>query len=150
MALPGTLSIFSRHGLPTIDVTEIDDFLSAAETAGAVAVLLFAGDPVRWPEATDVAIVLPELIEAFQGRLQGAVIAREAELALAPRFNVQVYPALVFWRHGRVLDVIPKIKDWSVYVARITGLLDGTIKAASSATVVKSISPLLDRTGGVS
>src|SRR5665647_587178 len=87
MASRNILSI-SRHGLPMVGVAEIDDFLTGAETAGAVPVLLFAGDPVRWPEATDVAVVLPELIEAFQGRLQGAVIATQAELALAPRFNV--------------------------------------------------------------
>jgi hydrogenase-1 operon protein HyaE len=148
MASRNTLSI-SRHGLPMVGVAEIDDFLTGAETAGAVPVLLFAGDPVRWPEATDVAVVLPELIEAFQGRLQGAVIATQAELALAPRFNVQVYPSLVLWRNGKILDVIPKIKDWSVYVARITALLDGTLKPASSAAVVKSIS-LLNRNRGMS
>ena len=136
-----------RHGLPTVDVAEIDDFLTGAESAGAVAVLLFAGDPLRWPEAHDVAVVLPELIEAFQGRLKGAVIAPEAELALAPRFNVQVFPSLALWRNGKLLDVIPKIKDWSVYIARITGLLDGTIKPLSGAAVVKSIS-LLDRNRG--
>lgn len=150
MASRNILSSFSRHGFPTLDVTEIDDFLTGAEAAGAVPVLLFAGDPVRWPEATDVAVVLPELIEAFQGRLQGAMIAPKAELALAPRFNVQVYPSLVLWRAGKVLDVIPKIKDWSVYIDRITGLLDGTVKAASSAAVVKSIVPLLDRNRGAS
>ena len=142
MASRSTLSIFSRHGLPTLDVAEIDGFLTGAEAAGAVPVLLFAGDPIRWPEAADVAVVLPELVEAFQGRLQGAVIAAQAELTLAPRFNVQVYPSLVLWRDGKVLDVIPKIKDWSVYVARITALLDGTLKPVSSAAVVKSISTL--------
>jgi hydrogenase-1 operon protein HyaE len=147
MASRSELSVFSRHGLPTVDVATIDHFLTSTETAGALPVLLFAGDPLRWPEATDVAVVLPELIEAFQGRLQGAVIAAEAELALAPRFNVQVYPSLVLWRGGKVLDVIPKIKDWSVYIARITGLLDGSIKPLSSAAVVKSIS-LLDRNRG--
>lgn len=147
MASRSISSVFSRHGLPTVGVAEIDQFLAAAETAGAVPVLLFAGDSQRWPEAVDVAVVLPELIEAFQGRLQGAVIAAEAELALAPRFNVQVYPSLVLWRGGRVLDVIPKIRDWSVYVDRITGLLDGIIKAATSAAVVKTIS-LLDRNRG--
>jgi len=149
MASRNSLSILGRHGLPTLDVAEVDNFLTSAETAGAVPVLLFAGDPVRWPEAADVAVVLPELIEAFQGRLQGAVIATQAELALAPRFNVQVYPSLALWRNGKILDVIPKIKDWSVYVARITALLDGTLKPASSAAVVKSIS-FLDRNRGTS
>ena len=135
-------SAFRRHGLPTVDSAQVDHFLTGAEAAGAVAVLLFAGDPVRWPEAADVVVVLPELIEAFQGRLQGAVVAVQAELLLAPRFNVQVYPSLVLCRNGQVQDVIPKIKDWSVYIDRVTGLLDGTLKSGSSAKVVKSISTL--------
>jgi hydrogenase-1 operon protein HyaE len=140
MASRSISSVVSRHGLPIVGVAEVDDFLTRAENAAAVPVLLFAGDPVRWPEATDVAVVLPELVEAFQGRIDGAVIATDAELALAPRFKVQVYPSLVLWRDGKVLDVIPKIKDWSVYIDRITGTLDGTIKAASSAAVVKTVS----------
>ncbi len=147
MASRSISSVFGRHGLPTVGVAEIDQFLAAAETAGAVPVLLFAGDPVRWPEATDVAVVLPELVEAFQGRLQGAVIAAQAESELAPRFNVQVYPSLMLWCDGKVLDVIAKVKDWSVYIDRITGLLDRTVKAAGSAAVVKSISTL-DRKRG--
>jgi len=130
-----------RHALPTLEVADVDAFLAAAETAGAVPVLLFAGDVLRWPEAADVAVVLPELIEAFQGRLQGAVIAPRAETELAPRFNVQVYPSLVLCRGGEVVEVIPKIKDWSVYVARIGAVLDGGGKPArSTARVVKSMS----------
>ena len=147
MASRSTQYIFDRHGLPPLDVADVDQFLAGAESTGALPVLLFAGDPVRWPEAADVAVVLPELVEAFQGCIQGAVIAPQAELTLAPRFNVQVYPSLVLCRKGQVQDVIPKIKDWSVYVDRITGLLDGTIKAASSAVVVKTISTL-DRNRG--
>jgi hydrogenase-1 operon protein HyaE len=119
----------------------VDAFLTTAEATGAVPVLLFAGDAVRWPEAADVAVVLPELIEAFQGRLQGAVIAPQAETALASRFGVQVYPSLVLCRGGEVLEIIPKIKDWSVYVARIGAVLDGGGKPArSNAKVVKSMS----------
>ena len=134
-------SILRRHGLPTLDVADVDGFLTSAEAAGAVPVLLFAGDALRWPEAADVAIVLPELIEAFQGRLQGAVIAPNAETELAPRFGVQVYPSLALWRDGEVLEIIPKIKDWSVYVARISAVLNsGPKPARSTAKVVKSMS----------
>jgi hypothetical protein len=47
------------------------------------------------------------------------------------------------------LAVIPKIRDWSVYIDRVSALLDGTIKTASRAQVVKSISTL-DRSRGAS
>jgi hypothetical protein len=43
MASRGALSVFGRHGLPTVDVAEIDHFLTSTETAGAVPVLLLAG-----------------------------------------------------------------------------------------------------------
>ncbi len=128
-----------RHGLPEVEVGNVDAFLAAADGAGAVAVLLSAGDPIRWPEAIDVAIVLPELIEAFQGRLLGAVIAHQSESELGQRFGVRVQPTLIFCSKGETLGLIGKIQDWSVYVDRISKLLDRP--RASGPSVVKSIIP---------
>lgn len=129
-----------RCGLPEIDAATADDFLGAAEQAGAVAVLLSAGDPARFPEALDVAIVLPELITAFQGRLQGAVIARDAEAALGERFGVRVQPSLIFCRAGETLGLIAKVQDWSVYVDRISRLI-AQPSSRPAAAVVASIIP---------
>lgn len=128
-----------RGGLPEVDGATIDEFLAATDRAGGVAVLLSAGDPARFPEALDVAIVLPELITAFQGRLQGAVIARDAEAALGERFGVRVQPSLIFCRGGATLGLIAKIQDWSVYVERISRLIDRPTSGV--ATVVASIIP---------
>jgi hydrogenase-1 operon protein HyaE len=128
-----------RSGLPEVDAATVDGFLDDAYRAGAVAVLLSAGDPVRFPEALDVAIVLPELVTAFQGRLRGAVIARDAEAELGTRFGVRVQPSLILCRGADTLGVIAKIQDWSVYVDRISHLIDRPVGAA--ATVVASIVP---------
>lgn len=128
-----------RHGLPEVEAGNVDAFLAAADGAGAVAVLLSAGDPVRWPEAIDVAIVLPELIAVFQGRLRGAVIARRAESELGQRFGVRVQPTLIFCSKGETLGLIGKIQDWPVYIDRISKLLDRP--RLSGASVVKSIIP---------
>lgn len=114
----------TRRGLPEIDAASVDRFLGAANEADAVAVLLSAGDPARFMEAIDVAVVLPELIDAFQGRLRGAVIARRAESELGQRFGVQVQPTLIFVAKGETLGLIAKIQDWSVYVDRIAKLID--------------------------
>lgn len=57
----------TRHGLNEVDAATVEHFLGSADEAGAIAVLLSAGDPNRFPEATDVAVVLPELIAAFGG-----------------------------------------------------------------------------------
>ena len=131
--------VLGRRGLPEVDAGSVDVFLAGADAVGAVAVLLSAGDPARWPEAVDVTVVLPELIEAFQGRLRGAVIAREAETELGRRFGVRVQPTLIFCRHGETLGLIAKIQDWSVYTDRISKLLDRP--RSSGAAVVRSIVP---------
>lgn len=129
----------SRHGLLEVDAAGVDAFLAIADGAGAVAVLLSAGDPARFPEAIDVSVVLPELIEAFQGRLRGAVIARQAESDLGARFGVRVQPSLIFCCEGETLGVIAKIQDWSIYIDRITKLIDR--RRTGDAPVVRTIIP---------
>jgi hydrogenase-1 operon protein HyaE len=129
----------TRHGLNEVDAATVEHFLGAADEAGAIAVLLSAGDPNRFPEATDVAVVLPELIAAFGGRLRGAVIARGDESALGQRFGVRVQPTLIFVAKGETLGLIAKIQDWSVYVDRITKLIDRP--RGQSAAVAVTIVP---------
>jgi hydrogenase-1 operon protein HyaE len=69
-------------------------------------------------------VVLPELLAAFPGRLRAAVVARSAEEALKPRFHVQVVPSLVVTRGAAPLGVMPRIRDWSDYMATLRTLLD--------------------------
>ncbi|WP_027554430.1 hydrogenase accessory protein [Bradyrhizobium sp. Cp5.3] len=130
----------ARRGLPEVDATTVDRFLNGTDEAGAFAVLLSAGDPARFPEAIDVAVVLPELIDAFAGRLRGAVIAHDADSELGKRFGVRVQPTLVFVARGETLGLIAKIQDWSVYVDRIGELIDRPrgACAAVAATIIPS------------
>lgn len=116
--------IAARHGLPAVDAASVDQFLTPSGEAGT-AILFFTGDPVRWPEANDVMVVLPELVEAFAGRLRPAIVTREAEANLMQRFGVNVLPSLALVRDGRKIGVVPKIQNWSTYVERIGRLLDG-------------------------
>ncbi|KRR02258.1 hydrogenase accessory protein [Bradyrhizobium jicamae] len=129
----------ARRGLPEVDAASVDEFLATADTGGATAALLSAGDPVRWPEAIDVAVVLPELIDVFQGRLVGAVIAREAEGELGQRFGVRVQPTLIICSSREVLGLIAKIQNWTFYVQCISKLMDRP--DGSRASIVKSIIP---------
>ncbi|MBI5260621.1 MAG: hydrogenase accessory protein [Bradyrhizobium sp.] len=131
--------VLVRGGLPEVDAANVDDFLAGVDAAGVVAVLLSAGDPARFPEAIDIAIVLPELIKAFQGRLRGAVIARAAEAELGQRFGVRVQPTLILIAKGETLGLIAKIQDWSVYIDRISKLIDRP--RSSGASVVATIMP---------
>jgi hydrogenase-1 operon protein HyaE len=121
---PLIAALATRHGLPTVDERSIDAFLAPAGGEPPHALLFFTGDPAQRGESNDVAVVLPELLAAFPGRLRAAVIARAAEDALKPRFHVQIVPSLVVTRAGAPRGVMPRICDWSDYVATLQTLLD--------------------------
>ena len=113
-------ALATRHGLPTVDASSIEAFLAPGRDEPEHAILFFTGDPVQRGESDDVAVVLPQILAAFAGRVRAAVVARAAEDALKARFHVFVLPSLAITRGAIPIAVIPKIKDWSDYV-RIVG-----------------------------
>jgi hydrogenase-1 operon protein HyaE len=117
-------ALASRHGLPIVDRRSIEAFLAPAAGEPPHALLFFTGDPALRSETADVAVVLPELIAAFRGRLRAALVARSAEDALKRRFHVAVVPSLVLTRGADTIGVLPRILAWPDYVARITAWLD--------------------------
>lgn len=125
MTRPLIEGLTTRHGLQPVDETSVDDFLDETQAAGRDAVLFMPGNVTRRPEGNDVAVVLPELLAAFGGKLAGAVVSPEAEEALRLRFGVVVFPSLVFMRGQRFLGIVPRIRDWSVYLEDISAILAG-------------------------
>lgn len=79
------------------------------------AVLLLAGDKVRFPEGQDVAAVLPELLKASQIPCQIGVVPREQEDQVARRYGSQRWPSLLFFKDGAYATVLPGMHDWDVY-----------------------------------
>lgn len=116
-------ALSSRHGLPTIDADRLDAFLASATGAPEHTLLFFTGDPNQRSDSGDVAVVLPELLSAFQGRFRAGVVSRSAETALKARCRVDVFPSLVVLRGQTVLDVLPRIRDWSEYLDRLGAAL---------------------------
>jgi hydrogenase-1 operon protein HyaE len=121
---PLIAALSGRHGIPTVDASSIDAFLATAAGEPPHVLLFFTGDPAQRGESNDVAVILPELLAAFPGRLRAAVVARAAEEALKPRFHVQVVPSLMVTRGAMPLGVMPRIRDWSDYLATLRTLLD--------------------------
>lgn len=103
--------LYTHHGLPLLDADNYDLFIYGHDNV----VLFFCNDPVMFPESHDVAVILPELLKAFAGRLQGAVIAKSVERELQARFRFSSWPSLVFLRGGEYLGTISGIKDWAEY-----------------------------------
>ena len=95
-------------------------------------VVFVPGDPVRNLESADVAVILPELRQAFQGRFDCAVADAAIEDALREATGVLKTPSLIFYREGRVIGAIPKVRDWSDYVTRIPQILAASGAAAGS------------------
>lgn len=123
MPTPLIEALTTHHGLPRVDAGSVDAFLVPAANEPAHAMLFFTGDPKERAEAHDVAVVLPELLAAFAGRLRAAIVTREAEADLKARFHVVVMPSLVVTHAGVQVGVLPKILDWSEYVESLERML---------------------------
>jgi hydrogenase-1 operon protein HyaE len=90
-------------------------------------VLLFAGDPVQFPEALDVAVVLPELQKASKASGKPfaiAVAVPEGAQALALKFGSNRWPTLMFFRGGEYVTTLCGMHDWSDYLNLLALALD--------------------------
>jgi len=88
-------------------------------------VLFFPGNPETVKDATDVAVVLPELIATFAPQLNPGVVTDTfgAGQKLKQKYGFTHYPSLVFVRGGEYVGTISRIQDWSDYLTKINGLL---------------------------
>lgn len=98
---------------------------TAADLAGAEGPLLvfLPGYAKAHVETADVAVILPELVAAFGGRLGAAVGGPDLEVALRAELGLAL-PALVMVRHGRPSGAVARVRDWRDYLDRIAALLD--------------------------
>lgn len=92
--------------------------------------LFVPGDPLKNLESNDAAVVLPELVTAFQGRFDCAVVGDAIEEKVRVRFDVWPTPSLMFFRAGVLLGAVPRVRDWDDYLNRIVLILDGDAVAA--------------------
>jgi hydrogenase-1 operon protein HyaE len=114
-------ALVERHGLPIVDEAKIDGFLASGDCKHAL--LFFSGAAAPRPETSDVAVLFPELLKAFAGKVRGAVVAPQAEAALQGRFQVFVFPSIAATREGQPVGVMAKVLDWSEYRAKIEAML---------------------------
>lgn len=87
-------------------------------------VLFFPGDPATVKDATDVAVVLPELVKAFDGQLRPGVVTDVFGdgKTLKRQYGFSEYPSLVFVRSGEYVGTITRIQDWGDYLDKISDL----------------------------
>jgi hydrogenase-1 operon protein HyaE len=111
--------LVDQHGAAWVRDTPSEPFLALEGDC----VLFIAGDPVRFPECLDVAVVLPELQKASSRPFRIALAASDCEDALARRFGVTRRPALVFLRGGQYVASVAGMLDWDDYVREVERVL---------------------------
>lgn len=104
---------------PVLDAAGFDAWAAAPGHALAV----FTEDPVLYRETLDVAVIVPELAQAFAGRFRTGVLLQAAARAIAPRYGFRRWPALVLLKDGRYVGAIDGLRDWQEYVDEIEALL---------------------------
>jgi hydrogenase-1 operon protein HyaE len=98
-------------GAHPVSLATLDAFVAR----GGDQVLFFSGDPLRFPQGLDVAVVLPELRNSLDGRFEIGVVLRDDEDAVAQRFGACHWPSLVFLRDGHYVATVAGMKDWDEY-----------------------------------
>lgn len=119
MTHPLVQRLLDDCGYPEVTLATHDTFVGQP----GVAVLYFVGDPKTVRDATDVAVVLPELVKAYEGRLIPGVVAADAERELQRHYGFTAWPALVFLRDGGYLGAITRIQNWADYLRDINNLI---------------------------
>ena len=117
---PLLAQLFDKHGYANVDVAGIDVF---AAHAGHV-LLVFMEDPMRVRETLDLAVIMPELANAFPGRFRVGVLLPEAARHLYARYGVRRWPAFVILRDGAYVGSVEGLRNWDEYVQEVDRLLE--------------------------
>jgi len=120
-------------GYAEVSLTNHDEFVAQP----SMNVLFFPGDPETVKDSTDVAVVLPELVNAFKGQPTAGVVTdvRGDGAELQKKYGFGAYPALVFVRAGEYVGAITRIQDWTDYLNEISALLVAPPKRAPGFSV---------------
>ena len=110
----------TEFGWPVLD--NENDITEFTRRDGAH-VIFIPGDAARNLETADVAVILPELKMAFQGKFDCAVVDAAIETKLREATGVLKTPSVIFFHDGQFAAGIPKVRDWDDYVAWITTIL---------------------------
>lgn len=102
---------------------EANDFDAWAARPGH-ALVVFSEDPVLYRETLDLAVIVPELAQAFAGRFRVGLLLQAPARALAPRYGFRRWPALVMLKDGKYVGAIDGLRDWRDYLDEVARLLD--------------------------
>lgn len=122
-------------GAPLLTVEGYDAWASQSGRA----LVVFTEDPVQFRETLDVAVIVPELAQAFRGAFRVGVLLQAAGRAISTRYGFRRWPAVVMLADGQYVGAIDGLRDWQDYVEEIGRLLQAPpTRAPSIGIAVKS------------
>ncbi|TVO68763.1 thioredoxin domain-containing protein [Denitromonas ohlonensis] len=116
-----------QHSLPTLTEDVADLFATEADDTTMV---LLVDDPKRAPEVWDVAVVLPEVLATLRSPPISAVADLAASRALAARYDIRRFPALLFRRGAEFVGVIEGMRDWDSFGPAIERMSQAQVQRA--------------------
>lgn len=119
MFSPLVQNMIEHHGYPVLTEATLRGFLESHEEV----VVFFTENADKFPETNDVAMILPELVRAFDGRFSAAVLSLADQRKLQMQYGFREWPTLVFLRGGDYLGAISRVQDWNVYLSEINRIL---------------------------
>lgn len=123
MSSPLIDRLVSQHDCVLLDDEHYQAFIDAHDYI----VLFCPNDPLLFPESNDVAVILPELLKAFEQPLHAAVVGRSIERELQRRYRFSRWPALVFLKNGGYLGVLAGIHNWHGYLTEGSRILQSSV-----------------------
>ena len=120
--------LLTDYSYPQITIDNHDDFVA---TPG-LNVLFVPGNPDTVKDASDVAVILPELVNAFDQKLNPGVVTDTFGdgMKLKRQYGFTHYPALVFVRDGEYVDTLSRIQDWTHYLSKIETYFTAPVRRA--------------------
>ena len=119
MRSPQLQRLVDVNEIPVLDEAGIEAFAQQHPQV----MLYFSEDPDRYPEANDVAMVVPELVKAFPGHLAAAIVDERVERELKLQHGFRRWPALVFLRGEGYLGAITEMQNWDDYLHQVQAIL---------------------------
>jgi hydrogenase-1 operon protein HyaE len=104
----------------SLEAENVDSWTAAAGHA----LLVFTEDPALHRETLDLAVIVPELVQAMPGRFRTGVLLPAAARAAASRYALRRWPALVLLKDGRYVGAIDGLRDWQDYLDELARLLE--------------------------
>jgi hydrogenase-1 operon protein HyaE len=118
-AHPLLAQLATKHGFVDLVADTFDAFANAPGRA----LVVFTEDPARFKETLDLAVIVPEIARAFDGRFRVGVLLADAAREIAPRYAFRRWPALVMLADGRYVGAIDGLRNWDEYLTEVAELL---------------------------